>query len=82
MQINSSLSTVTPTTSNGSLAALILYKNPLIVPVPFYIFCSPIFIFKILGLEVEANRYSKAFQTSLALLIPTTKENFEGSATM
>ena len=82
MQINSSLSTITPTASNQSLAALILCKNPLIVSVPFSIFCSPIFIFKILALEVEANRYSKVFQTSLALLIPTTKENFEGSATM
>ena len=74
MHINSSLSTMTPTTSNLSLVILIFCKKPFTESLAFLRLWSSSFRFKILALEVEVNLYSRVFQTSFKLVIPITRE--------
>ena len=74
MQRSYSFSTTTPTARRLSLAILIFCKNTFTESLPFLRLCSLSFKFRMLALEVEVNLYSKMFQTSLELVIPTTRE--------
>ena len=78
IQINSSLSTTTPTARSLSWAILIFYKKLFTESLPFLRLCNSSLRFKIFALEVEVNLCSRVLQTYLELVIPTTSEKTYG----